>query len=154
MCEQMCLHFLTSPFSYSEGSILQIHFFHFAFFHLHQHILEITPYQFIESILIFKNFIYLFLMEREREHGRGRERERERERENLKQAPHHHLGAQCGAGTHEPWDHDLSQSWTLNRLSHPGASVAVPKSLLSHSLSYGHLGKFQIFCNYKQCCNE
>ena len=28
--------------------------------------------------------------------------------------------AWCGAGTHELWD-DLSQSWTLNWLSHPGA---------------------------------
>ena len=26
-----------------------------------------------------------------------------------------------GAWTHEPRDHDLSWSWTLNRLSHPGA---------------------------------
>ena len=26
-----------------------------------------------------------------------------------------------GAQTQEPWDHDLNQSWTLNRLSHPGA---------------------------------
>ena len=29
--------------------------------------------------------------------------------------------AQRGAPTHELWDHDLSQSWMLNRLSHPGS---------------------------------
>ena len=29
--------------------------------------------------------------------------------------------AQHGAWTHELWDHDLSQSWKLNPLSHPGA---------------------------------
>ena len=28
--------------------------------------------------------------------------------------------AQCGAWTHEPGDHDLSQSRTLDQLSHPG----------------------------------
>ena len=35
----------------------------------------------------------------------------------------------CGAWTHKPWDHDLSQSQMLNPLSHPGApSLAVLKS--------------------------
>ena len=29
--------------------------------------------------------------------------------------------AGCGAQTHKLRDHDLSQSWMLNRLSHPGA---------------------------------
>ena len=31
--------------------------------------------------------------------------------------------AQCRAWTHKPWDHDLSWSGTLNRLSHPSAPV-------------------------------
>ena len=31
--------------------------------------------------------------------------------------------AWCGARTYEQWDHDLSWSWTLNRLSHLGASI-------------------------------
>ena len=35
------------------------------------------------------------------------------------------------AWTHKPWDHDLSQSWTLNRLSHPGA----PQFLLNTYLT-------------------
>ncbi|XP_043451888.1 chromobox protein homolog 3-like [Prionailurus bengalensis] len=33
-----------------------------------------------------------------------------------------------GAQTHEPRDHDLSQSLTLNTLSHPGAPEAFPNS--------------------------
>ena len=28
-------------------------------------------------------------------------------------------------GSNSPWDHDLSWSWMLNRLSHPGAPVAL-----------------------------
>ena len=31
--------------------------------------------------------------------------------------------AWCKAQTHEPWDHDLSRSQTLNQLSHPGAPL-------------------------------
>ena len=31
-----------------------------------------------------------------------------------------------GALTHEPWDHDLSRSWKLNWLSHPGAPLMFP----------------------------
>ena len=30
------------------------------------------------------------------------------------------------ARTHEPWDHDLSRSWTLNCLSHPGGPTPSP----------------------------
>ena len=52
--------------------------------------------------------------------GRGRARrggaEGERETAQLWQQQ-----ARCGAGTREPWDHDLSQSQTFNHLSHPGA---------------------------------
>ena len=41
--------------------------------------------------------------------------------EDPKQALHWHQWVPCGAQTHEPRDHDLSQSQTLNHLSHPGA---------------------------------
>ena len=34
--------------------------------------------------------------------------------------------AQCGARTHGPWDHDLSWSQKVNRLSHPGAPILAP----------------------------
>ena len=33
------------------------------------------------------------------------------------------LWAWCGAQTHKLRDHDLSQSWMLNQLSHPGAPI-------------------------------
>ena len=71
------------------------------------------------SFLFF--YVYLFLRETECERGRGRERGRHRIRSRL-QAPSCQHRAQCGAQTHEPWDHDLSWSRILNWLSHPGAS--------------------------------
>ena len=51
------------------------------------------------------------------------EEQRKRPTEDLKQAPHWEWRAQCGAPTHETWDNDLSQSQTLNLLSHPGAPL-------------------------------
>ena len=54
--------------------------------------------------------------------GRGRERRRHRIRSRL-QAPHYQHTARCGAQTHEPWEHDLSWSRTLNQLSHPGVPI-------------------------------
>ena len=50
--------------------------------------------------------------------GGGAERMRDR---GWKQPPHRKQQAQRGAWTREPWNHDLSQSWTLNQLSHPGS---------------------------------
>ena len=44
----------------------------------------------------------------------------ERERENPKQALRGQRRARCGARTHEPRDHNLGQSQTLNQLSHAG----------------------------------
>ena len=43
--------------------------------------------------------------------------------EDLNQAPRWQQWARCGARTHEPWDHDLKQSQTLNQLSHPGTLI-------------------------------
>ena len=48
----------------------------------------------------------------------GVEREGDTESETSSRLCQHRT--QHGAGTHEPWDHDLSQSWTFNWLSHPG----------------------------------
>ena len=53
------------------------------------------------------------------------EGQREGERENPKQALHTQCGARYGAGTHKPWNHDLSRSQTLNRLSQPDAPIYV-----------------------------
>ena len=52
--------------------------------------------------------------------GGGSERGRHRIRSRLR-APSCLHRAQCRARTHKQWDHDLSQSRTLNRPSHPGA---------------------------------
>ena len=75
-------------------------------------------------IYFFKNVrcFYLFLRQRETEHeqGRVRERGRHRIRSRLQALSCQHR-AWCGAQTHGLWDHDLSGSRTLNRLSHPGA---------------------------------
>ena len=46
-------------------------------------------------------------------------RGRERGTEDPKQALHWQQRAWRRAQTHEPWDHDLSRSWSLNRLSPP-----------------------------------
>ena len=50
------------------------------------------------------------------------EGQRKKETKNLKQAPGSELSAQSqrGAQTHDLWGHGLSQSWTLNWLSHSG----------------------------------
>ena len=50
----------------------------------------------------------------------GAERDGDRIRSRLQALSCQHR-ARCGAQTHRLQDHDLSQSWTLNRLSHPGA---------------------------------
>ena len=68
--------------------------------------------------------IYLFLRDRDRAWaGEGQiEREGDTESETssrLWASIQHRAG--CGAQTHEPWDHDLSRSQSLSRLSHPGA---------------------------------
>ena len=68
-------------------------------------------------IWIFFN-VYLFL--RQCKQGRGRERGRHRIQSKLQALNCQHR-AWHGAWTHELWDHDLSRSQTLNRLSHPGA---------------------------------
>ena len=70
--------------------------------------------------------IYLFLREQERERswvGEGQgQRQRQRIRSGLQALNCQHR-AQCWARTPQPWNHDLSPSWTLNQLSHPGAPI-------------------------------
>ena len=71
---------------------------------------------------IFLKFIYFWERERETdcEWGRGRERGRHRIWSRIQALSCQHRDWR-GARTHEPWDHDLSRSRTLNWLSHPGA---------------------------------
>ena len=86
------------------------------------------------SFFFFNIFLMLFIFwgrETEHEQGRGRERERDTHThthththtQNPKQAPSCQHRTRCGARTHGLWDHDLSWTQTLNRLSHPGAPI-------------------------------
>ena len=71
------------------------------------------------------DFFFFFFFERDRERqtehkwGRGRQRGRHRIRSKLGALNCQHR-AWHKAWTHRQWDPDLSQSQTLNRLSHPG----------------------------------
>ena len=82
----------------------------------------ITAFKFKKNFSCF--YLFLKVRERETEHekGRSRERRRHRIRSRLQALSCQHR-AQSGAWTHVPWDHDLSWSWTLNRLSHPGTPM-------------------------------
>ena len=67
-------------------------------------------------------FLSLFILwggekEKEKEREKGVGRGRERERENSKQVPHCQCRAPCGARTHKPRDHDLSQNQELDAQS-------------------------------------
>ena len=70
----------------------------------------------------------MFERERERQStsGEGAKREGDTESEAGSSAL-----SQRGAQTHGPQDHDLSQSQTLNRQSHPGALPFPPPTGLS-----------------------
>ena len=92
------------------------------------HLTDIPEFIFF---LLFLMFIH-FLRETEHEWERGRERERHRIQNKLQALRCQHR-AQHKAWTHKPWDHDLSQSWMLNQLSHPGAPKV--QDLRLHSLS-------------------
>ena len=65
-------------------------------------------------------FLYIWERDTECEQGRGRKRGRCRIRSRFQTLSHQHR-ARCGAETHQPWDHGLSWSQTLDRLSHPSA---------------------------------
>ena len=77
------------------------------------------------SFLFFKYIFLMFIFDGERERkrqstsGEGIDREGDRVRSRLQALICQHR-AQHRAQTHEPWDHYLSQSQVLNRLSHPG----------------------------------
>ena len=98
----------------------------------------------IKHHILFLNVYYLFLRERERA-GEG---QRERGTEDLKWALHWQQRSQCGARTHEPWDHDLSWSQMLSWLSCPAAQahhrLQWSRELASPKLGQKHMF-FQIF---------
>ena len=76
-------------------------------------------------LLFFLNFLmFIYFWETKRMSGGGREKEREGDTESKAGSRLQAVSTEpsrCGAQTHEPWGHDLSQSRTLNPLSHPGA---------------------------------
>ena len=82
-----------------------------------------AEWYFFYQLYFFKKIFLMFVSETERDRawvgGGGRERGRHRIRSRL-QALSCQQGAWREAQTHKPWDHDLSWSWSLNRLSHPG----------------------------------
>ena len=67
-------------------------------------------------------FIHFWERETERERGRGRGIQRHRIWSRLQALSCQHR-ARHGARTHGPWDHNLSQSQTLNQPSHPGTPI-------------------------------
>ena len=79
--------------------------------------------QSVERLALFF-LMFTYIWDRERQCvSRGRNRERDRDKDRIwskLQALSCQHRARCGARTHEPWDHDLSWSQTLHRLSHPG----------------------------------
>ena len=70
----------------------------------------------------------------EHEQRRGRERGRHRIQSRLQALSCEHR-AWLGAQTQEPSDHDLSQSWTLNWLSHPSAQNVLTPVISSQPMS-------------------
>ena len=94
-------------------------------------VIRISWWEFLENTNIylkhFFKYFSLFLRQRETEHeqGRGRERGRHRIWSRLQALSCQHRARPRTwthrlAPTHRPWDHDLSWSPKLNRLSHPG----------------------------------
>ena len=69
-------------------------------------------------------FIYFWERGRESKQERSRDRGRHRIQSRL-QVPSCQHRARRGAWTHQPWDHDLSWSQTLNWLSHPGTPMII-----------------------------
>ena len=93
----------------------------FSFHHNRPDILQLAFY--LKKIFFFN--VYLFLRQRETQHeqGRGRERGKHRIWSRLQALSCQHR-ARRGARAHGWQDRDLSRSWPLNRLSHPGTPRA------------------------------
>ena len=75
-----------------------------------------------------KNFFNVYLFLRQRMSGGGSERGRHRSRSRLQDTSCQHR-AWRRARTHKPWDHVLSQSWTLSQLNHLGTPNFLKKCL-------------------------
>ena len=108
--------------------------------------LSCFPFCLLGLFLKKKSFLmFVYFLERERERdrqteckqGRGREGERWRRRIRSRlQAPSCQHRAWLGVRTQKQWDHDLSRSQGLNRLSHPDAPRFISKE---YCVSHVHL---------------
>ena len=96
------------------------------FFPWNETILHTLFITYLKKSFFFLMFIYFWDTERECKQGRDREGGRQRIWSRLQVLSYQHR-ARHGARAHQLRDHDLSQSWTPNRPSHPGA----PTTLLS-----------------------
>ena len=87
----------------------------------HVHLRKMYILLFLDGMLSISYFFngYSFLRDRLHERGRGWGGERERIWSRLQALSCQHR-TWHRAWTHELWDHDLSQSWVLNQLSHLG----------------------------------
>ena len=103
-----------------------------------------SVYWFNFHAYLFKIIFYIYFWERETEweQGRGREREQGRHRiwRRLQALSHQHRAWHRGR-TYKLRDHDLSRSWMLNRLSHPGAPMGL------NGTSWDDLGD-TLICKY------
>ena len=114
---------------------------------------SISPFSF------FKIFWRLFIIEKQREteheHGRGQELGRHRIWSRLQALSCQHR-AWHGVQTHKPWDHDLSQSQTLNWLSHPGAPAGFFQSEWVARICdrFHHLTWSHVFKKVESSCPE
>ena len=92
----------------------------------------------VTELYVLKSSFWLFIDFYFRESaswgGAERKRGRHRSRSRLQALSCQHT-ARRGARTHEPWNHDLSQSRTLNQRSHPGCPSAY--YLLNETLTRG-----------------
>ena len=84
--------------------------------------LILLTFSFIEQKFLkcFLTFIYYWETERQSMSRGGAERGGDRIWSRLQALSCEHRVPRW-AWTHEPWDYDLSQNWTLNQLSYPGA---------------------------------
>ena len=90
--------------------------------HTFSHVYYFSIVFYFILFFIFSNVYSFFERQSECGSGAGAEREGDRIQSSLQALSCQHR-AWCEAWIHELWDHDLSWSQMLNRLSHPGAPL-------------------------------
>ena len=85
-----------------------------------EHAKHFSGFRHLQNATLF-SFLFFSFFERERECEWGRGRDWETGSKGGSALTGWQQRARCRTWTHRLWDHDLSRSLTLNRLSHPGA---------------------------------